>query len=145
MLVALLVAAGSARPASAQTTMSSTETDQKDLAVTVYNSNVALVRDVRVVRLPEGSVDLRFMNIAATVNPATVHIVSLTAPKELAVLEQNYEYDLLSPAKLLQKYVGQNIIINRKQEPLQTDRSRTPETIQGKLYENLVKRGSVFL
>jgi len=50
VLVALLVAAGSAQPASAQTTMSSTETDQKDLAVTVYNSNVALVRDVRAVR-----------------------------------------------------------------------------------------------
>ncbi|PYV31205.1 MAG: DUF4139 domain-containing protein [Acidobacteria bacterium] len=113
MLVALLVAAGSARPASAQTTMSSTETDQKDLAVTVYNSNVALVRDVRVVRLPEGSVDLRFMNIAAMVNPATVHIVSLTAPKELAVLEQNYEYDLLSPAKLLQKYVGKEMTLIR--------------------------------
>src|SRR2546425_12887023 len=113
MLVALLVAACSARPASAQTTMSSTETDQKDLAVTVYNSNVALVRDVRVVRLPEGSVDLRFMNIAATVNPASVHIVSLTAPKELAVLEQNYDYDLLNPRKLLDKYVGKEVTLVR--------------------------------
>src|SRR5207249_5215346 len=93
--------------------MSSTETDQKDLAVTVYNSNVALVRDVRVMHLPEGSVDLRFMNIAASVNPATVHIVSLTAPKELTVLEQNYEYDLLSPAKLLQKYVGKEVTLVR--------------------------------
>jgi len=81
----------------------STLADQKDVAVTVYNSNVALVRDVRQLRLPTGTVDLRFMDIAAQVNPATVHIVSLTAPKELTVLEQNYEYDLLNPAKLLDK------------------------------------------
>src|SRR5580700_2368805 len=74
----------------AQTTVSSTEQDQKELAVTVYNSNVALVRDVRRVRLPEGTLALRYMDIAAQVNPATVHIVSLTAPKDLGVLEQDY-------------------------------------------------------
>ena len=94
------IAAGEAQ---AQTTVTSTEQDQKELAVTVYNSNVALVRDVRRVRLPEGTIDLRYMDIAAQVNPATVHIVSLTAPKELNVLEQDYEYDLLSPQKLSAK------------------------------------------
>jgi hypothetical protein len=103
----------SAACAAAQNTESSTEKDQKDLAVTVYNSNVALVRDVRQVTLPAGTVDLRFMDIAAAVNPATVHIVSLTAPKELTVLEQNYEYDLLSPQKLLQKYVGKELTLIR--------------------------------
>jgi len=97
----------------AQTTATSTEQDQKDLAVTVYNSNVALVRDVRRLRLPAGAVDLRYMDIAAQVNPATVHIVSLTAPKELTVLEQNYEYDLLSPQKLLQKYIGKELTLVR--------------------------------
>ena len=93
--------------------MTSTEQDQKELAVTVYNSNVALVRDVRRVRLPDGTIDLRYMDIAAQVNPATVHIVSLTAPKELNVLEQDYEYDLLSPQKLLQKYVGKELTLIR--------------------------------
>jgi hypothetical protein len=97
----------------AQTTATSTEQDQKDLAVTVYNANVALVRDVRRLRLPAGAVDLRYMDIAAQVNPATVHIVSLTAPKELTVLEQNYEYDLLSPQKLLQKYIGKELTLVR--------------------------------
>jgi hypothetical protein len=96
-----------------QSTQTSTEQDQKELAVTVYNSNVALVRDVRRVKLPAGIVDLRYMDIAAAVNPATVHIVSLTAPKELTVLEQNYEYDLLSPQKLLQKYVGKELTLVR--------------------------------
>lgn len=97
----------------AQSTQTSTEQDQKELAVTVYNSNVALVRDVRRVKLPAGVIDLRYMDIAAAVNPATVHIVSLTAPKELTVLEQNYEYDLLSPQKLLQKYVGKELTLVR--------------------------------
>jgi len=107
----------------AQTAQTSTETDQKDLAITVYNSNVALVRDVRRLRLPTGTLDLRFMDIAAAVNPATVHIVSLTAPKELTVLEQNYEYDLLSPQKLLQKYVGKELTLIR----LRTENNTTKE------------------
>jgi hypothetical protein len=106
----LLMASTAAR---GQTTQTSTQADQKELAITVYNSNVALVRDVRRLRLPTGTVDLRFMDIAAAVNPATVHIVSLNAPKELTVLEQNYEYDLLSPQKLLQKYVGKELTLVR--------------------------------
>jgi hypothetical protein len=112
-LVATIVLAGWISAARAQTTVTSTEQDQKELAVTVYNSNVALVRDVRRVRLPDGVIDLRYMDIAAQVNPATVHIVSLTAPKELNVLEQDYEYDLLSPQKLLQKYVGKQLTLIR--------------------------------
>jgi hypothetical protein len=98
----------------AQTTERSTEADQKQVAVTVYNSNIALVRDVRTLRLPAGTVDLRFEDIAAQVNPATVHMVSLTAPRELSVLEQNYEYDLLSPEKLLNKYVGKELTLVRQ-------------------------------
>jgi hypothetical protein len=87
--------------------------DQTDLAVTVYNSNIALVRDVRQLTLPAGDFRLKFMDIAATVNPATVHFRSLTDPEKLAVIEQNYEYDLLEPAKLLHKYVGKEITLER--------------------------------
>ena len=114
MLVALALGLLFLAPqAFAQSAQTSTEQDQKELAVTVYNSNVALVRDVRRVKLPAGVIDLRYMDIAAAVNPATVHIVSLTAPKDLTVLEQNYEYDLLSPQKLLQKYVGKELTLVR--------------------------------
>jgi len=87
--------------------------DQTDLAVTVYNSNIALVRDVRQLTLPAGSFRLKFMDIAATVNPATVHFRSLTEPEKLGVIEQNYEYDLLEPAKLLHKYVGKEVTLVR--------------------------------
>jgi hypothetical protein len=88
--------------------------DQVELAVTVYNSDIALVRDVRNLQLPAGSFDLRFMDVAATVNPATVHFRSLTEPSRLGVLEQNYEYDLLDPDKLLRKYIGRDVILMRR-------------------------------
>jgi hypothetical protein len=90
-----------------------TLSDQVDLSLTVYNSDIALVRDVRNLRLPTGTFDLQFMDIAATVNPATVHFRSLTQPSAVGVLEQNYEYDLLEPEKLLRKYVGRDVTIVR--------------------------------
>jgi hypothetical protein len=109
----------SANPATGQD--SSTLDDQIDLAVTVYNSDIALVRDVRGLVLPRGNFDLRFMDIAATVNPATVHFRSVTEPSRLNVLEQNYEYDLLEPDKLLRKYVGRDVtLVRRRSENGQT-------------------------
>jgi len=87
--------------------------DQTDLSVTVYNSNIALVRDVRNLTVPNGLFRLKLMDIAATVNPATVHFRSLNEPDKLTVIEQNYEYDLLEPAKLLHKYVGKEVTLTR--------------------------------
>jgi hypothetical protein len=87
--------------------------DQSELNVTVYNSNIALIRDLRQLTLPNGDFRLKFMDIAATVNPATVHFRSLTDPEKLGVIEQNYEYDLLEPAKLLHKYVGKEVTLVR--------------------------------
>src|SRR5580765_1226883 len=98
-----------AQPAQAERAGSTSLDDQVDLGVTVYNSDIALVRDVRDVQLPPGNSDLRFVDIAATVNPATVHFRSLTDPSKVHVLEQNYEYDLLDPDKLLHKYVGRDV------------------------------------
>ncbi|MGD0964650.1 MAG: DUF4139 domain-containing protein [Candidatus Acidiferrales bacterium] len=90
-----------------------TDKDQVDLSLTVYNGNLALIRDVRQIRLQPGVAALRFEDVAASINPATVHFRSLTVPSELNVIEQNYEYDLLDPQKLLQKYVGREITVVR--------------------------------
>jgi hypothetical protein len=94
----------------------STEKDQVDMSVTVYNSNLALVKDVRQVEIPAGETPVRFEDVASSINPATVHLRSLTDPARLRVVEQNYEYDLLNPAKLLQKYVGKEVTIVQKEE-----------------------------
>jgi len=108
--------ATAAAPTSEETHPTTTLDDQVDLAVTVYNSNIALVRDVRQIGVPAGIFDLRFMDIAASVNPATVHFRSLTEPARLGVLEQNYEYDLLEPQRLLQKYVGREVTLVRTRQ-----------------------------
>jgi hypothetical protein len=100
-------------PAASAADQSTSLSDQTDLAVTVYNSNIALIRDVRQLQLPSGSFRLKFMDIAATVNPATVHFRSLTEPERVDVIEQNYEYDLLEPSKLLNKYVGKEVTLVR--------------------------------
>jgi hypothetical protein len=56
------------------------------------------------------------MDIAATVNPASVHFRSLSDPSRVNVLEQNYEYDLLEPDKLLRKYVGREVTLIRRRQ-----------------------------
>jgi hypothetical protein len=83
--------------------------DQQDVAVTIYNSNIGLVKDTRLIEFKPGVHELKFMDVAAKIDPTTVHIKSLINASSLNVLEQNYEYDLLNPQKLLEKYVGQKV------------------------------------
>jgi hypothetical protein len=106
-------AAGAAGQQAKSDAAMTTQKDQTDLSVTVYNSNLALVRDVRQIRLQSGVFSLRFEDVAASINPATVHFRSVTDPAKLGVVEQNYEYDLLDPQKLLQKYVGRELTLVR--------------------------------
>ena len=91
----------------------STLADQKELYITIYNSNLGLVKDIREISLVKGISELQFMDVAERINPTTVHIKSLIEPNSLSVLEQNYEYDLLNPSKLLDKYVGQKVKLSR--------------------------------
>ncbi len=86
-----------------------TAQDQRDLAVTIYNGNLGLVKDIREASLPAGSSQVHFMDVAALIDPTSVHLKSLTDPAALKVLEQNYEYDLLSSEKLMEKYVGRKV------------------------------------
>jgi hypothetical protein len=92
-----------------------TQKDQTDLSVTVYNSNLALVRDVRQIRLASGVFPLRFEDVAANIMPATVHFRSLSDPAKLGVLEQNYEYDLLDQNSLLKKFVGRELLVSHSE------------------------------
>ena len=89
--------------------LTSTLKDQQDVAVTIYNSNIGLVKDTRLIDLKPGVHELKFMDVAGKIDPTTVHIKSLINGSSLNVLEQNYEYDLLSPQKLLEKFVGQKV------------------------------------
>ncbi|MBI4637487.1 MAG: DUF4139 domain-containing protein [Candidatus Rokubacteria bacterium] len=86
-----------------------TREDQRDLMVTIYNGNLGLVKDVREGRLGSGTFEVQFADVAAQIDPTSVHLRSLTDPAGLKILEQNYEYDLLSSEKLLEKYVGKRV------------------------------------
>ena len=91
--------------------------DQTDVAVTVYNNNLALVRDTRTVSLPRGEISLLFMDVAQQIIPETVSLRAPAQPKGIRILEQNYEFDLMSPSKLMEKYVGQTVrLINFSNE-----------------------------
>jgi hypothetical protein len=88
--------------------------DQSGVAVTIYNVNLGLVKDQRLISLTQGMGELRFMDVAAQIIPTSVHIKSLVNADSLQVLEQNYEYDLLNPQKLLDKYVGKEVKLYTK-------------------------------
>jgi hypothetical protein len=88
-----------------------TARDRQAVNITVYNSNLGLVRETRRLTLPAGRIALRFADVTAQIRPETVHLASLTAPSAVRILEQNYQYDLLNPAKLLDKFVGREITL----------------------------------
>jgi hypothetical protein len=92
--------------------MQSGADQRQDVAITVYNQNFGLVREVRDVTLVRGTVNLEFRDVAAQIQPETVHIKALRGDG-LRVLEQNYQYDLLNPQKLLEKYVGRTVRVYR--------------------------------
>nr|HDM99510.1 DUF4139 domain-containing protein [Deltaproteobacteria bacterium] len=106
----------SAIAAAGQTLTKSTVDDQLAVQVTVYNNNIGLIKDTRKIALPLGEGELRFMDVAAQIMPVTVHAKSLNRPDEFSVLEQNYEYDLMSAEKLLDKYVGKKIKLMNRNE-----------------------------
>jgi hypothetical protein len=101
--------------------LTSTPEEQKSVAITIYNVNLGLVRDRRDIALPRGEASLKFGGVAQQINPATVHIKSLSSPDALSVIEQNYEYDLLSPQKLLDKYVGKTVTLVLRSYANQTE------------------------
>ena len=88
--------------------------DQIGVAVTIYNVNLGLVKDQRKIHLFQGTGEVRFMDVASQIIPASVSIKSLANPESLRVLEQNYEYDLLNSQKLLDKYVGKEVKLYTK-------------------------------
>ncbi|MFN8543884.1 MAG: DUF4139 domain-containing protein [Candidatus Binatia bacterium] len=97
-----------------------TRAARTDVALTVYNEDLALVKDTRDVTLPAGESALRFEDVAAKIDPRTVAVRSVTTPERLAVVEQNYVFDLISPEKLMEKYVGQEVELVETDEKLES-------------------------
>ena len=95
-------------------TMEATETrstlsDQQSVAVIIYNGDLALVKDTRKVSLKTGLNALALRDVSAQIRPETALLRSINAPGSLALLEQNFDFDLLTPHKMLEKYVGKTV------------------------------------
>src|SRR5205814_7420814 len=87
----------------------STLADQQSVAVTIYNENLALIKDTRRVTLEAGQNRLALREVSGRMRPETASLRSLTHPGALTLVEQNFDFDLLTPAKLLEKYVGRTV------------------------------------
>lgn len=87
--------------------------DQESVAVTIYNENLALIKDVRRITLDAGSNRLAMREVSGMMRPETALLRSLSHPGALRLLEQNFDFDLLTPAKLLEKNVGREVRIVR--------------------------------
>ncbi len=110
-ILGMVICLAGATAAMAQAEQITTASDRQSVNITVYNSNLGLVRETRRLNLADGRIALRFADVTAQIRPETVHLGSLTAPAALRILEQNYQYDLLNPAKLLDKFVGKEITL----------------------------------
>ena len=91
----------------------STLADQKSVAVTIYNENLALVKDTRAITLAPGGNRIALREVSGRMRPETALLRSLSHPGALTLVEQNFDFDLLTPAKLLEKYVGRTVRIAR--------------------------------
>ncbi len=98
----------------------STEKEQTGLAVTIYNGDLALVKDARKVRLGAGENQLAWRNVSARMQPETALLRSLDG-KALTLLEQNFDFDLLTPQKLLEKSVGEEIRVIKTHPTMGSD------------------------
>jgi len=98
--------------------------DRSELMLTIYNENLALVREVRGIELPGGAARLEFQDVPSQIEPRSL-LVETAAGKGLRLLEQNYEFDLMSREKILEKYVGREV------GWLQEDGSRRTGTLLG--------------
>jgi len=85
------------------------QTAQGDIAVTIYNNNRALIEDKRQLDLPAGRSRQEFRDVSAQIEPATVTLNG----RGIGIVEQNFDFDLLSPAALMQKAVGQTVTLVR--------------------------------
>jgi hypothetical protein len=129
---------------SLSTTMNEVRAADPQYALTIYSSaqpgqlspealqnygsalpGYALVRDRRPLTLPNGSGEVRFTDVATRIDPTTVSFASLTDPDGTRVVEQNYQFDLVDGLKLLQRYIGEQVIVGQIQAQKFTEISGT--------------------
>jgi hypothetical protein len=102
--------------------------DRQSVDLTIYNSNLALIHEERTINLVKGLNHVVIPDIPATIDGTSLHFSSLTNPSSVKVLEQNYQYDLVHQAKLMEKYIGKEVEFVRTNYE-----SKKEYTVKGKL------------
>ncbi len=102
--------------------------ERSSVDVTIYNQNFSLIREERIINLIKGLSHIAIPDIPATIDGTSLHFSSLTAPNAVQVLEQNYQYDLVHQAKLLEKYLGKEVEFVRIDAE-----TKKPYSVKGKL------------
>jgi len=87
-----------------------------EVSVTIYNQDLGLVKDVREMEFQKGMSIIKFTDVASQIDPTSVHFKPVNPSDQVSILEQNYQYDLVSSAKILQKYVDKEIELFTKSE-----------------------------
>lgn len=86
--------------------------------ITIYNNDLALVKDNRSLEFRKGNFELSFTDVASAIDPTSVAFTVSGKPKSVTLLEQNYRYDLVSSEKVLQKYLDRSIQVLTRQDKL---------------------------
>ena len=128
ILILIAFALGSTPGARGQQEKESAAGERTGVELTIYNQNLSLVREERLMRLAKGMSRLALADIPSTIDATSVFFQSLTDPKGVRVLEQNYQYDLVHQAKLLEKYLGREVEFVR-QDP----ETKREYSVKGKL------------
>ncbi len=107
---------------------SRTAGDRTHVDLTIYNQNLSLIREERIMNFEKGIGRIVIPDIPATIDGTSLHFSSRTDPLAVRVLEQNYQYDLVSQSKILEKYIGKEIQFVR-----QNEETKKEYTVTGKL------------
>ena len=112
--------------------------ERTSVDLTIYNQNLSLIREERKMIIPADISRVIIPDIPATIDGTSLHFSSLTDPLAVRVLEQNYQYDLVSQAKLMEKYIGKEVEFVRLNEE-----TKKEYTVKGKLISSSFSGGLV--
>ena len=127
-LACLTLATGPAPAAPAAKRRSALD-DQQTVAITIYNEDLALVKDARKITLDEGPNRVALRDVSARMRPETAQLRSVSHPGSFSLLEQNFDFDLLTPAKLLEKYVGKTVRVVRTHPTTGVETTETAQVL----------------
>ncbi|MGK2950932.1 MAG: DUF4139 domain-containing protein [Thiobacillus sp.] len=112
-MIAGVMVTGHASGAAPHDEIVSTAADRHGMAVTIYNDDLALVKDARRVGLARDFNQLAWREVSAQMRPETAQLRNVSSPAGFRLQEQNFDFDLLTPQKLLEKYVGREVSVIR--------------------------------